>query len=240
MEQATRCNWTPQDGQADAALTTRALADAARRRGAQLLFGRMAAVELTGGRVAGLRLDDATLVAAETVVLAAGAWSADLLTSVGVELAISWHGLQMLLSRPRARLLGPTVTAVGRNVSLKQTPSGALMVGGRWRAEPAGPTPGVVPAEALVAPQWAAAAALLPVMRTLPVQRSWAGAEATSPDGLPMIGPAAYRGLYLAAGFCGHGFQLAPVIGELVATDLLDRPQDLLAPFRPHRPIKPV
>ncbi len=232
---AVMAAWTPQDGQADAALTTRAFADAAERRGARLLFGRTAAVSMARGRAEGVLLDDGTRVPADIVVLATGAWSAALLKPLGIELAIGWHGLQMLLSDPTAPLLGPTVTAVGRNLSLKQTPSSALMVGGRWRCKPAGEPHGVVTAEELVAPQWAAAAALLPVMLGLSVQRQWVGAEAQTPDGLPIIGRLDREGLYMAAGCSGHGFQLAPAIGDLVSKDLIDKPQVLLAPFRPDR-----
>jgi len=66
-----------------------------------------------------------------------------------------------------------------------------------------------------------------------------------SPDLQPMLGPVrGIAGLYLAAGFSGHGFKLSPVIGELMAeqicegrTTLVDL--DLFSPSRfvENRPI---
>ena len=48
--------------------------------------------------------------------------------------------------------------------------------------------------------------------------RGWAGLEAFTPDEIPVIGPVpGVEGLLLAAGFCGHGFALAPAVGDVLA-----------------------
>ena len=225
--------WTPDDGQANPALVTRAFAGAAARQGARLLFHDAARPVLRHGRLE-LRSGDAALPSGR-VVLATGAWSVAWLAAIDVALPLRWRGLQMLLSDPSPIRLSPTVTAVGRNLSLKQAPSGGLMIGGRWFASPSGPEPAVTPIAEHADRQWADAAAILPDLAHRHVQRSWAGAEAQTIDGLPFIGPVGADGLYLATGFSNHGFQTAPVIGALVADELLDGPQALLAPFRPQR-----
>lgn len=44
-----------------------------------------------------------------------------------------------------------------------------------------------------------------------------------SPDGQPLLGPVpGVEGLYVAAGFSGHGFQLSPAVGEFIADTILD------------------
>ena len=83
--------------------------------------------------------------------------------------------------------------------------------------------------------QWDGAAAILPALRHLAIERSWAGAEAQTIDGMPFIGPIGPSGLYVATGFSNHGFQIAPIIGALVAEDLLDGCPTWLEPFRPDR-----
>lgn len=227
--------FTPGDGQAHPGRTAAALAAAAVREGAMILRHAPARLKRSGDRLAGVALPEGRRLHADVVVLAAGAWSLGCLAGLGLDLPVRARGLQMLLSEVAPPLLGPTVTAVGRNLSLKQVPSGQMMVGGRWFARPVGVEPGVEPIDDHVARQWNAAVAVLPRMSALSLAQSWAGAEAQSLDGLPFVGPTELDGLYVATGFSGHGFQIAPAIGELVARDLLAGPEPLLAPFRPGR-----
>lgn len=227
--------FTPGDGQAHPARTTRAFAEAARRRGAVCRFGMAARPVSTGGRLAGVDLADGTRLSADRVVLATGAWSVDLLAGLGLDLPLRWRGLQMLLSDIAPPLLGPTVTAVGRNLSLKQSPSGQMIVGGRWFARPAERGVAMVPVDAHVARQWSSAVSVLPAMASLKLAQVWAGAEAQTPDGLPLLGPAGPDGFYLATGFSNHGFQVSPEIGRLVAREVAGGAVPALEPFRPGR-----
>ena len=60
---------------------------------------------------------------------------------------------------------------------------------------------------------------------------SYTGVYDCTPDVQPVIGEVGgYPGLYVAAGFTGHGFKLAPAIGELMA-DLIEKgDSDLIDP----------
>jgi sarcosine oxidase subunit beta len=131
--------------------------------------------------------------------------------------------------------LAPTLTAVGRNLSLKQSASGQFMVGGRWFGTMEDGVVGTRPIDAHIARQWDAAAAIYPAVGRLRIAQSWAGAEAQSIDSLPVIGRAPIAGLYLATGFSNHGFQISPEIGALVCNDIVAGEAPLLAPFRPDR-----
>ncbi|MCE7028863.1 NAD(P)/FAD-dependent oxidoreductase [Jiella avicenniae] len=67
---------------------------------------------------------------------------------------------------------------------------------------------------------------LIPELTSIPVQAAWAGYIDSTPDGVPVIDPAAGpEGFLLAAGFSGHGFGIGPGAGRLIA-DLVagDRP----------------
>ena len=78
--------YTPSDGQADPVKTTSAFAKAAQRRGAEIRTGCIVeAIETAGGAVTGLRTE-AGEIEAGTVLVAAGAWSARLLRTLGVDL----------------------------------------------------------------------------------------------------------------------------------------------------------
>lgn len=226
--------FTAGDGQAHPARTARAFARAAKRLGISVVLGKRAMPVVEAGRVHGVDVEGERIFA-DTVVLATGAWSVGGLAALGVSLPLRWRGLQMLLSEVARPALAPTVTAVGRNLSLKQSPTGQYMIGGRWFARPTGDAPAVVPIDAHVARQWSSAVAILPALAGLRLAQSWAGVEAQTPDSMPYLGPAGPDGLYLALGFSNHGFQISPAVGAHVARDILAGPDPLLAPFRPSR-----
>lgn len=80
------------------------------------------------------------------------------------------------------------------------------------------------PSAALVAETLRRARALLPALRGVPVQASWAGYIDSTPDGVPVIdADIGIPGLVLAAGLSGHGFGIGPGVGHLVADLILGR-----------------
>lgn len=59
---------------------------------------------------------------------------------------------------------------------------------------------------------------IFPHLNGLGLQRMWAGRIDATPDLIPIIGPArSPEGLFIAAGFNGHGFALGPIVGKLLA-----------------------
>lgn len=62
---------------------------------------------------------------------------------------------------------------------------------------------------------------LVPALRRLKQSGSWAGLRPFSRDGLPLIGPAGERGLYLAAGYYRSGILIGCYAGELLARGIL-------------------
>lgn len=83
----------------------------------------------------------------------------------------------------------------------------------------------------------AATVAAFPALANISVVRSWTGLEGLTPDGVPYISPSArHPGLWHVFGFCGHGFQLSPAVGETVARSLTTGSLDpRLAPFAADR-----
>jgi len=59
---------------------------------------------------------------------------------------------------------------------------------------------------------------VIPVLRRAKVIRTWAGILDHTPDDIPIMCPAPHLGgLYLACGFSGHGFAIAPQVGKLLS-----------------------
>lgn len=230
-------SYSPEDGQANPALTTRAFAAAAQRHGAEYWQGtETESLLMTGDRVTGARTARGD-VQAEAVVLAAGAWSDTLAASVGFTLPVRMQALQMLVSTlAPPGTLRPVIGGISRQLSLKQLPDGSFMLGGGWPGDPTPDRRGYTMRPESEAGNWEAAVGLLPAVGEQRVARKWCGLEAFSVDGIPYIGTVpGIQGLTVAAGFSGHGFAISPAVGRAVADQLIGVPTpelDALSPAR--------
>lgn len=230
-------SYSPEDGHADPAATTRAFAAAAQRHGATYLNGtRATELILDGDRVLGARTSAGDIQAGHTVV-AAGAWSDELLAGVGVQLPIRTAALQMLLSEPTTPgLVRPVMGGLGYQLSLKQLPNGEFLLGGGWPGLPAPDRSGYEMLEESIEGNWAHGCRLIPLLNELKIARRWCGLEAFSFDEIPFIGPVDGLGrLTIALGFTGHGFAISPAVGRTVADQILGKPAPELDGLRPSR-----
>lgn len=228
---ATYC---PTDGSATPALAVHAFARRARDLGARLLESTAAtAIERDGtGAVAAVQTIDGRLEA-EVVVNAAGPWAAEIGRMAGVELPIE----------PRARQAFAIDAPVGLTPDLPFTidlGSGAYIqpraneavIGGIDRAAAPGFREEVD--WSVTPPLLAALTRRMPALGSANIRRGWVGARDMTADDHAIVGPiSAAPGFWVAAGFSGHGFVHAPVIGELLAQWLIEGAPDLdLSPLR--------
>lgn len=76
----------------------------------------------------------------------------------------------------------------------------------------------------------------VPALADLPVVDRWAGLRPYGADGLPLIGEATVRGLYLINGLGAHGIKLAPVtalaIADLITSGTTSLPIERFIPQR--------
>jgi sarcosine oxidase subunit beta len=212
--------YCPTDGHANPIWTTKAFADAAARHGARVRE-RMPVTALLseGGRVRGVQTPDGA-IAAERVVIAAGAWSPGLCAALGVTLPIEPDPPQMLLTTAFPHGLDPVIGCVGKLLSLKQLSNGRYLVGGGWPASAylERDKPIALNRYGSVLGSAATCSEVWPLLKQASVVRVWAGLEGRAADDVPILGPVpGVDGLLVAAGFSGHGFALAPYIGVLLA-----------------------
>jgi glycine/D-amino acid oxidase-like deaminating enzyme len=64
----------------------------------------------------------------------------------------------------------------------------------------------------------------LPRLADARYRRGYAGAFDITPDWMPILDESPVRGFYIAAGMSGHGFKLAPAVGELMAARITRTP----------------
>ncbi|PJE26858.1 D-amino-acid dehydrogenase [Pseudooceanicola antarcticus] len=205
------------------------LAGHAEREGMQLTRARVQELrrQETGWRVE----TEAGPIEAGNVVMAAGAWSGELLRGIISKLPMvserGYHG-----EFPQAGLeLNHSVMDVENKVVASSMETGVRIAGtAEFAAIDARPDP---KREALFKAQ---ARALCPDIG-LGDMRLWMGRRPSLPDSLPALGPVRGQpGLYAAFGHSHYGLMMAPKTGEIIADLLSGRDPGLdLAPYDPLR-----
>ena len=221
----------PGEGAVDLAAASDRLLAAAAMHGARLLLG----VPVTGfldrsGGVSGVITAHGAREA-DLVITATGTATEALLAGIAVELPMLDRPGVLLRTRPADRLIRHILVSPGQE--LRQTPEGHILAPTsashqRDRAEALSEPPGDLADQTL-----RRLAALLPGA-PLRVERAIVGWRPVPADGLPAVGAAGIAGLYVAT--MHSGATLGPLIGELVASEILtgrDAPE--LARFRPGR-----
>ena len=181
-----------------------------------------------GGRITGVHTAEGVLVADE-VVLSAGAWSGDLLRTLGLELPVEPVKGQMILFKCAEDFLPCMVLAKGRYAIPRR--DGHILVGSTLEHAGYDKTPTNEALESLKA----SAVELLPALANAEVVAHWAGLRPGSPEGIPYIGPVpGHEGLWLNCGHYRNGLVLAPASCQLF-TDLLTGGQPIIDPV-PYAP----
>jgi glycine oxidase len=174
---------------------------------------------------------DGERLEADGVVLAAGAWTGQLVATFGARLPIEPRRGQMLALTHLPPVLRHCVH--GEDVYLVPRPSGELLVGATvervgFKRE--------ITAQG-IAGLLAAAIALVPALGRLPISRTWYGFRPWAPDGQPVLGPwPGVEGLWVATAHYRNGILLAPItarlMGEWITTG---RPSLAVEEFLPDR-----
>jgi glycine cleavage system aminomethyltransferase T/glycine/D-amino acid oxidase-like deaminating enzyme len=218
--------YLPTDGYVDPSQLTFALAEGARRGGAELATNtRVTAIPVERGQVVGVVTDKGE-IEAEVVVNAGGMFAAELGRLAGVTVPIVPMAHEYLITRPAELPLDmPTMRDPSLLVYFRPE-SGGLVMGGYERDPSPWSLDGIPPDfnGKLLEEDWPRFEPLLenairrvPALAEMEVVRLINGPEAFTPDGEFILGPADVRGFWVAAGFCAHGLAGAGGMGKLVA-----------------------
>lgn len=207
--------WSPEDHQVDNRKLALALRLAAEQAGARIReHTEVKELAIAAGRVAGVVLADGGTVAADVVVLAAGAWSRNI-SGLAPELRPPVRPIkgQMLALRmdPAAPLLTHVLWAPG--VYLVPRRDGRLLIGATVEEKGFDASLTAGGALTLLEAAWRA----VPAIEELPIDEMWVGHRPGSRDDAPILGPALVEGLVYATGHHRNGILLAPVTADLIA-----------------------
>ena len=218
--------YLPTDGYIDPSQLTFALAEGARRGGAEIYqHTRVTGISVERGRVTGVVTDKGE-IEAEVVVNAGGMFAKELGALAGVNVPVVPMAHEYLVTKPTGLPLDmPTMRDPSLLVYFRPE-SGGLIMGG-YERHPAPWSLDGIPQDfngKLLAEDWprfeelmANALVRVPALEEMEVIRLINGPEAFTPDGEFILGPTEVRGLWTAAGFCAHGLAGAGGMGRLVA-----------------------
>jgi glycine oxidase len=212
--------WSPEDHQVDNRKLATALRIAAERAGAIIReHTPVKEISILGPRADGVVLEDGTKIAADAVVLAAGAWSRGI-AGLASELRPPVRPIkgQMLALRmdPASPLINHVLWAPG--VYLVPRRDGRLIVGATVEEKGFDTSLTAGGLLSILDAAWRT----VPAIEELPIDETWVGHRPGSRDDAPILGPGPLDGLVYATGHHRNGILLAPVTADAIARLVLD------------------
>jgi sarcosine oxidase subunit beta len=219
VEKVLLATFCQTDGHANPHLANFAYAHAAKRLGVTILtHTEVLAIEATNSKftvhTSRGRFESRILVNA------AGAYAGQVASMVNVKLPVESYRHQILVTEPTKNFVDPMIISFSGNFYVRQTRHGQFIMGQGDKDEKPGLNYNVTfRFEKDLARKmcW-----LLPFLGKLRIVRHWSGHYNMSPDAQPIIGESPeLANFYYAVGFSGHGFMLAPAVGEALAEKIL-------------------
>jgi sarcosine oxidase subunit beta len=184
-------------------------------------------VTVTGVRVSGGKVEAVVTnqgeIATETLVVAAGAWSGQIGEMVGIDIPIVPVPRQIAVTTPLPELPPdfPFVLFFGQSLYFHPESGQSLLTG---KSNPNQP----VTFNQEVDPKWTEthlfeAMDRFPLLENAGLLTQWSGLYEVTPDEQAILGKLPeIEGVVMAAGFSGHGFMHGPIVGLLMAEEILD------------------
>ncbi len=216
--------WEPGSGYGDPAAVTAGFAAAARARGALIEQGvEVVAIRHEAGRVVGVDTAAGERIDAPVVINAAGLWAPRVGRLAGVDLPIvvGRHPV-FVVSRPSGfGAAHPVYLDLAGGSYVRPETGGLTITGSLTDDEAQHPMDAdLLGAEAgfdEAAEVLSRTARALPGLAEARFNRGYAGAFDITPDWMPIMDESALAGFWIVAGMSGHGFKLAPAVGEIMA-----------------------
>jgi sarcosine oxidase subunit beta len=210
------------DGIADPAGLTQGYATLARLASAELRLGtEVLAIRVDAGRVSGVRTRDGDLDAG-VVIDAAGPWAGVLAVTAGVELPLEPVPRNVVTTGPFPGAPSRRTLVIDAESSFYFHREGDGVLMGMGGVEERASFSTDVDARFVEDTILPTAVRVFPPLERAGIASMWAGLYEMTPDRHPILGRTPVDGLLVAAGFSGHGFQHAPVVGKLMAELVVD------------------
>jgi sarcosine oxidase subunit beta len=189
-------------------------------------------LERTNGHISKVRTNRGDIDAGVVVNCTAG-WSTLTCDLAGVDMPITTHILQALVTEPVKPLLDVVIVSSQMHVYISQTDRGEFLMGAEiepWQSYQHNGTLNFLQEVSRHALE------LFPQLERARILRTWTGLCDLSPDYSPILGKTEVDNFHVSAGWGTYGFKAAPIVGQTLA-ELVDTGQtpELIAPFAVER-----
>jgi sarcosine oxidase subunit beta len=210
------------DGLVDPSSLVQGYVTNARRLGAELFTDtEVTGVQAAKGRIKAVETNQG-VIETPAVVNACGAWAPQIGDMLGVDIPIQPVRRQIVVTTPIPEVSPGFPFVIFFRESLYFHPEGEGILTGKSNPNE---TPGY---KLDVDPEWEMAhmeeaMVRLPVLEKAGLLSHWAGLYEVTPDAHPILGRISIvEGFYLMAGFSGHGLMHGPIVGLLMAEEIMD------------------
>jgi len=206
------------DGHLNPFNTVQAFAEAFKRLGGTICTNTNATrINIENNRISGVETNQGN-ISTKTVVSAGGGYTQEIAALAGLELPLRSERHNILVTEPLEPILSTMVMSMSLNFYCQQVPHGSFLMG---RSCDNQPNDLRITADSRFPEAMAKTITkIMPPLANLRVLRQWAGLYNISPDKHPVY-DRVIDGYYVAAGFSGHGFMMAPATGLCMAEIVL-------------------
>lgn len=227
--EVTVASWCPTDGHANPLTTTLGYYKMARRMGVRFITGEPV-IELRKyrGRVRKV-ITPNNIYEGENVLVAAGLESRKICAGVGIDIPMSSSLIEALVTEAEPPMFNQMLGTAEADFYGHQSKHGSFVFGGSSGLEPFSKDNGTpVTSSKTASCICRGIMKYFPILENAKIVRTWAGWIDKSADGVPVLGSVEeVPGLYLACAFTGHGFGIAPAVGEQLSKLILTGKTDV-------------
>ncbi len=209
-------SYNPRDGHANPFHVTQAFARAAYKLGVEIeTHTEVTDIKTENCRITGVVTSKGEEIKTPIVINAAGAHGKLLAEMVGIDVPLYPERHQILVTEPVEMFLWCMVISFTHGTYFKQTPNGSILMG-------VGDSQEIKDYNQESTWQFMQNVAKkityhMPVLKKAQVVRQWSGLYDITPNAQGIVGPTPLEGFYLDLGWSGHGFQLAPAVGQVMS-----------------------
>ena len=228
-EEVTVASWCPTDGHANPLTTTLGFYKMARRLGAHFITGeKVVALKKIKGHVRQV-ITPNNVYEGDQIFVAAGLASRQIAGTVGIDIPMTSSLIEALVTEAEPHMFDQMLGTAEADFYGHQTKHGSFVFGGSSGLEPFRKDNGTPITSSITAPCICRGIIkYFPDLADAKIVRTWAGWSDKSADGVPVLGTVEeVPGLVLACGFTGHGFGIAPAVGEQLAKLMLTGKTDI-------------